>query len=236
MEILKKIPQKQIKLIIVLVTLVIIVFSYFFGYRKYDNKAEIINKENRLLISSKNELKEKHKKKDALVENIKEMKERIMLIDNEFPSGLAQDKSIMFIHNLSNYAEMNIKLISLNDNKLFYPATGFEVSDNGGLKGYKTSVTISYASTYEGFKKCIDYISNYKDRMNIPNFNAAFDNTSGNLSGTMTIDMYALSGMDKKFEETIIEGVLIGTDNIFGTFENPMNNEQLVDQAKQLKE
>lgn len=232
METLKKITQKQVKLVIVLVTLIIVVFSYFFGYQKFNSKAEILDRENKTLISNKNELKEKHKKKEFLIKETKEMRERIVLLEDMFPSYLSQDKNIMFIHDLANYARMDVKVMSFSENQLFYPVTGLGATDNVNLIGYKTTVTISYSSTYEGLKTCINYIHSRNDRMNIPSFNAAFDNTTGNLSGTMTIDMYALIGTGRLFEAAIIEGVPIGTDNIFGTFENPMNTEQSLDESE----
>ena len=65
----------------------------------------------------------------------------------------------------------------------------------------------------------------YDERMNIPTFNAAFNHTTGKLSGTMTIDMYALSGTGKEFVDPVIDGLPLGTDNIFGTFEKPIDYE-----------
>ena len=47
MEKLKQIPQKQLKLILILVTLIIVVCSYYFGYQKYSSMAEVPDKENK---------------------------------------------------------------------------------------------------------------------------------------------------------------------------------------------
>jgi len=242
MGILKNLPQKQVKLIIILFSLIIVVCSYFFGFQRFNKKAELIRKENISLTAQKNELLEKNMNKAAMIEEISTMRERYELLIDEFPSDLTQDKSIMFIYNLSKLANMEIKVIGLSENELFYSPMGYtntpieantegddtvEASSSEVLLGYKTSINISYSSTYDGLKKCIDHINDNKDRMNVANFTAAFDQTSGILSGTMTIDFYALSGTDKEFEETLIESVPIGTDNIFGTFEIPMDLEEI---------
>jgi hypothetical protein len=58
--------------------------------------------------------------------------------------------------------------------------------------------------------------------MNISDLTAAFDSTTGNLAGTMTIHLYAVNGTGKKYLEPQIAGLDIGTDNIFGTFELPV--------------
>jgi hypothetical protein len=88
--------------------------------------------------------------------------------------------------------------------------------------GYKMGVTITYQMNYEGMKKCMDYIKSEGDRMNIRDISAAFDNSTGNLTGTMTIDMYAYSGSKQPYVEPDINDVEISTDNIFGTFEMPI--------------
>lgn len=242
MGILKKLPQKQVKLIIVLVSLLIVACAYFFGFQRFNKKAELIRKENISLTTQRNELMEKSRNEAAMTEEINIMREKYELIIDEFPSDLTQDKSIMFIYNLSKLANMEIKVIGLSEKELFYSPMGYtdtpieantegddtvEASSSQVLLGYKTSVNISYSSTYDGLKKCISQINDNKDRMNVANFTAAFDQTSGILSGTMTIDFYALSGTDKEFEETIIDTIPIGTENIFGTFEIPMDLEDL---------
>lgn len=221
MEILKKIPQKQVKFILVLLTLIIVVCSYFFGQQKYSKKAELLKKENISLTNEMNELQQKNRNKDVLIKEINEMNDRAKLLIDEFPSELTQDKNIMFIHNLSNHTGMDIKGINLSDNELFYPIVGQSTPDMEDLLGYKAKITISYSSTYEALKRCIKYIHDYDERMNIPGFSASFDHATGNLSGTMTIHVYALCGMDKEFNDAIIDGVTKGKDNIFGTFENP---------------
>lgn len=88
--------------------------------------------------------------------------------------------------------------------------------------GYKMGVTITYQASYEGLKKCMDYIKKEENRMNIRDISAAFDNSTGNLTGTITIDMYAYTGSGKAYEEPDLNDVEISTDNIFGTFEVPL--------------
>lgn len=228
MDLLKKIPQRQVKRFLILITLLIIAASYFFGYQKFSKKTDLLIDENRTLTSERNELQQKNNNKENIIRETEEMKEKIEYLLNQFPSTLTQDKTIMFIHNLAEHAGMTIKMIGLSENELFYPLSGPDgSSDTDQLLGFKTKVTISYESTYEGLKNCIDYIHSYKDRANIPSFNASFDHATGNLSGTMSIDFYALAGIDREVKEETIDGVRIGTDNIFGTFENLTDNEPI---------
>ena len=60
-----------------------------------------------------------------------------------------------------------------------------------------------------------------KEKMNITDISAAFDNTTGNLTGTLTISLYALAGIKKGEEEVSIPGIGLGMDNIFDSIEIP---------------
>lgn len=240
MNILRRIPRRQLKLMVVLISLLLVAGSYFFGFQRLNKKAEALKKENITLTSERNELLEKNRNKETMEEEIETMRVKYNSLLDEFPSNLTQDKNIMFIYNLAKHAKMEVKVISLGENELFYSPFGYvstpteptadasgaaeitQATNSGELLGYKTRVTISYSSSYDGLKQCINYINDYKDRMNVANFNAAFDQTSGILSGTMVIDFYALGGTDKPFEDAVIESVPIGTKNIFGTFEIPI--------------
>lgn len=250
MNIIKKTPQKQVKLILVLVTLLIVVLSYFFGFQKFNKKAELLERENRTLTSERNELLEKNRNKATMTEEMDIMRERYEQLIDEFPSDITQDRTIMFVYNLAKYAGMEVKVIGLGENELFYSPLGYnntpleatteitdvtQTSNNEGILGYKTRVNISYSSTYEGLKKCINYINDDKDRMNVSSFTAAFDQTSGILSGTMIIDFFALSGTDKELDEAVIaiDTVPIGTENIFGTFEAYIDLEAIQEEPEQ---
>lgn len=86
-------------------------------------------------------------------------------------------------------------------------------------KGYKAAVTINYQATYSGLKKCISHVIGNEVRMNISELTASFDNATGNLTGMMTLQMYALDGIAGNYEEPAFDGIAIGTDNIFSTLE-----------------
>ena len=95
-------------------------------------------------------------------------------------------------------------------------------AEGNGLKGYQSSITINYQTSYSGLKKAIDFINNYYEKMRIQSITAAFDSTTGNLTGTIIIDLFMLSGEGREAEPFDINGIEIGTDNIFGTFELPV--------------
>jgi hypothetical protein len=89
------------------------------------------------------------------------------------------------------------------------------------INGYNSVVSIEFKVSSEGLNKCIDYINHNSERKNIREINVVYDMETGNLSGSMQINMYQLTDTGKSYEDPAIAGVDIGTQNIFGTIEMP---------------
>lgn len=100
-------------------------------------------------------------------------------------------------------------------------STGEQEKEEGELKGYKSNITINYQTDYAGLKSAIDYINQNREKMCIQSLTAAFDNTTGNLAGTLSYDVFEFLFEGREAEPVYIDGVNTGKDNIFGTFELP---------------
>jgi TolA-binding protein len=83
--------------------------------------------------------------------------------------------------------------------------------------GMQTLVSMNFVSTYEGFKRLVDYIKNYPDKTVIDNVVVSYDSSTGNLAGSMVLKRFALTGTGKDYQPPYIEDISIGTENIFGT-------------------
>ena len=58
----------------------------------------------------------------------------------------------------------------------------------------------------------------HTDRMVIDNLSVVYDEQTGLLRGTTTVNMFCVPDQEgKEYEEPDFAGVLLGTDNIFGT-------------------
>ncbi|MDD6627316.1 MAG: hypothetical protein PUF03_03575 [Lachnospiraceae bacterium] len=82
------------------------------------------------------------------------------------------------------------------------------------------NITINYLCTYDGLKRGIKNISVQDNRMSIDNLTVVYDETTGLLTGTTSVDMYCVPGQpDKEYVQPNFSSVLLGTDNIFGSIE-----------------
>lgn len=245
MEIINKLSAKEKNLLFVLLTVLILFGSYQLGFQKYTEKSEHLSEENAVLILKLNELQEKAVNKEKYIQETKDMEGETDMMLSHFPTTLTQEKNTIFVTHLESYAEMKVSSISFADNSEFYSlantqdstagsdenieeavdtsaeteSTDGSVADDTMITGYKTTMVLTYQANYKGLKRCIEYINTYKEKMNIVDLSAAFDHTTGNLTGTITIAVYALGGIDKTDDILEIPGIDIGTENIFGSFD-----------------
>lgn len=99
-----------------------------------------------------------------------------------------------------------------------------ETGDTQGAAGVNPfhlmnrKATINYEVSYEGLKRSVKNICMQTDRMVIDNLSVVYDEQTGLLKGTTSVNMYCVPDQEgKEYEEPDFGGVLLGTDNIFGT-------------------
>ena len=82
------------------------------------------------------------------------------------------------------------------------------------------NMTINYLVSYEGLKRGIKNISVQDNRMSIDELTVAYDESTGLLTGTTSINMYCIPGQPgKEYVTPNFSSVLLGTDNLFGSIE-----------------
>lgn len=84
---------------------------------------------------------------------------------------------------------------------------------------YNYPVTFSFNASYSGLKRAIDHVNEYGERCSIDDISVAYDDSTGRLAGTMTLNMYTMTGTPKVYVSPQIDGVSLGVGNIFGSVE-----------------
>ena len=85
---------------------------------------------------------------------------------------------------------------------------------------YRTQDTVQFSGTYKSLKEAVKYLADQSCRMTLDNVNASFDSSTGNLTGTMTINIFSMTGGSTSYSAPDAGSTVYGTDNIFGTIEN----------------
>lgn len=90
---------------------------------------------------------------------------------------------------------------------------------SGGMSGYQlysTPLTLAGTVGYDDFKTLIDYINHDTQKKNYNSINLSFDQNSGNLSVSMTLNFLTIAGTDNVYTPSVIPDTTgIGKSNIF---------------------
>lgn len=81
--------------------------------------------------------------------------------------------------------------------------------------GYYATVSMSYQTSYQGLKDIVNYITSQKDRMTIPAITVSYDETTGGLSGVLTVNMYYLTNTGREYEPPTVRGINRGVTDVF---------------------
>ncbi|HHV12647.1 MAG TPA: hypothetical protein GXX75_20435 [Clostridiales bacterium] len=230
MNIELNISERDKKLLLILLSLLILAGAYFLVYQKNMKQVQEVSAANEELRTRVEELSQMQAQADTKQAEMKEFSREIAEIEAKFPLTVSQADAIVTLDELERAAGMKISSSGFNMNQRFYlsgladPEAGAGTEQTPAadrLQGFKSTVTISYQTTYEGLKQAIDYINGNQDRMTIGDLSVTYDTSTGNLMGSMTIHMYSIlvPDTDKTYEPPALDRIGTGRDNIFGTIE-----------------
>lgn len=98
-------------------------------------------------------------------------------------------------------------------------------------KLYAVPVGMSYICTYDGMKKIFAYLESQHDRLSINQFDIAYDESTGYLTGSIWVEQYYLEGIEKEYSPSFIPSVPKGQSNLFHTGDIPL--EELIKAANE---
>ncbi len=238
---MKKIKGKHIKFIISLISVGVFVYSYFVIYNSYvdrtsDAYQEVESIKVKMLEREKNLAQEEEIQ--VALEEVNTQKNEIL---DSYPVYIAKEDNFMFTERLLDNLHISISSLNISDNKEFYktilPAVSSnldkenteastdivdedksaEVSEIITMNGIVNTISMNFLTSYKGFKELSEYIKNYPEPTVIDNVSVSYDSSTGALAGNLTIKRFALTGTGKEYKSIHIDGINIGTDNLFGT-------------------
>lgn len=211
--------KKQTNIVLLLIVALIIFIGYRFGFTYFNDKAEELKKQNEQYQEEVTSLQLMNSKAAMYQTSINESKEHIADIFNQYGPGVTPEKSSMFVIGLENSANIAVSNISFGEPSVMFYGTDIPGAMGLPVVATNTLMSLSYKTTYEGLKKCIKYITEYPERMNIQSLNVSYDAETGNLSGNLVLRQYAVVSELKPYVEPDINEMKIGKENIFGTSE-----------------
>ncbi len=229
-----RITPGQLRLLLLLLVVVLLVVGYRFGYQPIADRCEALKTES-------SEYEGKIKILDAKIAKESEYKKTIDALEptaynvfDLYGGGNTNEKTIMMLVALEEASEMTISNVTFGSDTNIYYTNNVKSSTGLGVYMFKQPLTISYRVTYEGLKKAMDFITGYKERMTVDNITASYDTLTGQLTGTMVINLYSVMGGNAVYTAPNTGVTDFGTENIFGTYE-PDDSKEKDQEIKDLK-
>ncbi len=212
-----KINDREKKLLLILGGLILIFLVYRLLFVPLQNDNESLKSEAGQLEAQVEQMRGMVANQSSYESQTKEMKEEMDLVFDGIPSNLTAEDEILYAYNMEKQYDLTVTSLSMPDALLAYTmnADGNNVQDSGKLL-YKVPMAIACDISYEGIKDYLRNLENEKYSKSIENISLTYNSETGRLSGTLTVNMYYLFGNDRAYTPQTIDGVSIGTDNIFG--------------------
>lgn len=216
-----KVSERDKKLLIVVMAVLIMALAYFFGYSNLSAQVDELSTKKTSLETTKRDLKEKNDNKQKYINDTDKLSKACTVLIDKYDSTTSQPNAIEFFNKTEDVTGVWVKSLSLSPATVLYKFGQIASSNVNGtssyssnLVGYKSSINISYEGDYSQWKNFVKYINTYASKSTIDSLTATYNDSTGVVSGTASISLYAIQGGDRKATEPKFD-VKTGTDNIF---------------------
>ena len=235
-----KITKREKNMIVILVGILLVMASYYLGYRTFKSRTDILKQQNQILESQIQTLEGISAEKDAYVAKTEEMQTSMNAIIQKFPSNMISEDIILYMRNLEQKTDsyvhnitipakqyVNITataetdvLSSMEDVTGAIREYGFvndgKVPDTRSMQLAQVDSAVNCSITYKGLKDIVTDITENDNRKSIDNISLVFNENTGDLAGSMTVIYYTLSGTGREYLQPTITGTSHGIECIFG--------------------
>ena len=230
-----KFGKKELQAVLVLLGLIVVGCTYYFGYMKINEETEAIERENVTLKAQADAYEILYTKASTYNAERSRMEQELPGLEDNFVYGISTEDEIMYVTNLEdNQADDNLMINYLNmsqgsslpytptietDSAFSSGAISMPTVADDGIVLVKYSIDYGCSVSYEGFKNMVNYLNNVGGDKTISSVSLTFDSSTGLLNGVIGVDLYALTGTGNNYNALPIPKVDLGVENIFGTVE-----------------
>ncbi|MCI7596483.1 MAG: hypothetical protein MSS92_09760 [Lachnospiraceae bacterium] len=235
-----KITQRDKNLMLVMLGVVLVFCSYYFGFRTLKSWRQGVEQENMALEGQIRVLREISADQEQYVQDAKELKGEMDKILAQFPADMTSEDIILYMRDLEKKNAAYISSITLPGQTNVAVAAEKEVDvlnqygditgavaansfvndgsvpDTANMYLSKIESDVAFSVSYGGLKNMISDITMGQERKSIDEISLVFNENTGDLSGSMTINYFVLSGTGKEYIQPTITGNRHGIESIFG--------------------
>ncbi len=214
---MKKFNRRYLSIVFALLVMVAAFSLLYYGYATAVKERKQVETECAAIEQEIAELDTLIAEMETLREEKKATEERVNFVLDHYAVQVSPETSIRLIRGMEDATGTTVRSLAFGAETPFFSSDLQLKEEAGTLKGYRSQLAISYETSYGNFKRLMDYMADYPERMNVDAVTASFDSTTGYLSGSMTINLYRLEGTGREYVAPIEPEVPLGVENIFGT-------------------
>ena len=216
--------ERDKKILTLLIVVAILALAYFLGFKKLNEKRNDLDDEISTLNTTYANLVTMKNNAQKYAEDAEYYNEQYEELMAKYDTGYSQQHTIDFINELEDATGAWISQAGLAQTTLWYTFGKISSSNPYNAGGsvyytdnaaYGTTLSLSYEASYEDFKNLIGYINNYQYKCTITSLASTYNSDSDVVSGSMTLNTYAITGSEREFNAGTYKYGMYGTDNIF---------------------
>lgn len=218
-----KLAVKDKRLIYTLIIAAIIIAA-FFGYRAIDKQVDDLDKKTQELDSVYKDLQEKASHKNEYIVKTMVYDALYTRVINSYAAGLDEPVTIMDLADMEKTTDTWINQAAFTKVGTLYtfgqitstnPSKAGKSVYSTDMLGIGSTETISYEGTYEQLKTLINRINNTNKEYKIDSLQISYNKAEELVNGSMVVNYYAVTGMNRPRMDIDIPGVSQGTKNPF---------------------
>lgn len=213
---MKPMSAKDKQLLVVLLALIIISASYFFGARVLMDKTTELETKQTEMRAELDQRLQVIAKQDEYEQKTEEYNAAYDEMMRQFPAGISQDDQIMFAQDLQTMYDSPVTAVNFTD-----PAEVLSLAtmDPNGAPYSLQSSTLQFPveMSYDEWVDLINYLGTQARGKNIlTQIDGTYSPETNRVTSNVTLAQYAITGAGRVFEPETGES-LLGTNNIFAT-------------------
>lgn len=214
------ITKREKKMLLYAAGILSVVLAYVLVVSPGREKRAELKSEGTALAAELEQAEQHAKMQEYYEQETAAMQTQIDAVLAEFPADIKEETAIMYADMLEGKSEIHIPGISIGAGNLLY-TLGQDSGENvkEGISLYGTQIAYSFTVPYGDMKQVIRTICEDEEPRNVETITLSYEAGSGELAGSMTVNMYSVTGTDKPYVAPDVPAMSLGTENIFGTVE-----------------
>lgn len=221
------ISKKDARLFLYVLGILCFIVVYMLVFVPFQEKNEELAAQNASIDAQIDTLQVLAKQQEEYEQRTLELNQKTQELFSDYPADFKEEDGIMYAVDLESTADMTITNITIGEKNLLYtlgatPSSINETEENAADSYlFGSNYIYTFTSSYDGFKEIIEKIQGESSKKNVDSITISFDNNSGLLIGTISMNAFSVMGSEMIYKEPYIPSMPIGSENIFGTMTPP---------------